>query len=391
VQQLKPRPLKYETIRDMDSFIEHVKKGSLKNCVVQGLDVAILCVDWSQVDTENTMFLGCKLESIEEETRLLRKGAQFFAPFVGLPYNPYRTELYTPYELMGGYDAVENNSLDIRINKHFDAHGGHDADIMEALSQRIHDYSIDSAIKELLGQDETTGLTTRKAVGIMGGHLATRDDPYYRKTVDLARLLTQAGYFIVGGGGPGIMEAANLGAYLATASDDSVEKSIAILSKSPKYAKDDGTMDPGYVGQAREVIAQYPNGADSLAIPTWFYGHEPVNLFATHIGKYFSNSIREDGLLAISIFGVVFAPGSAATTEEVFMDAAQNHYATFNYYSPMVFLGEGHYLQSQVYSCLAQQAVGHPYAQMITISDNPQKLVDFIKKHPPLCNDLPPT
>lgn len=384
MQQLKPRPLKYETIRDLDTFIKHIQDGSLKNCVVQGLDVAILCVDWSQVNTDNTMFLGCKMVSVEEEAALLRKGAHFFAPFGGLPYNPYRTTLYSPQELMGGYDAVENNSLDIRINRHFDAHGGHDADIMEALSQRIHDYSIDTAIKELLGYDDATGMTLRKAVGIMGGHLATRDDPYYRKTVEVARLLTQAGFFVTSGGGPGIMEAANLGAYLATADDDSIDKSIAILSKTPNYAKPDGTEDPGYIGRAREVIEQYANGAESLAIPTWFYGHEPVNLFASHIGKYFSNSIREDGLLAISMFGVVFAPGSAATTEEVFMDAAQNHYATFNYYSPMVFLGEGHYLQSQVYSCLAQQAVGHPYAQMITISDNPKKLVEFIKKHPPM-------
>lgn len=384
MQQLKPRPLKYETIRDLDTFIAHIRDGSLKNCVVQGLDVAILCVNWEQVNTENTMFLGCKLESVEEVTVLMRKGAQFFAPFVGLPYNPYRTSLYSPQELMTGYDPVENNSLDVRINRHFDAHGGHDADIMEALSQRIHDYSIDTAIKELLGYDEETGLTVRKAVGIMGGHLATRDDPYYRKTVELARLLTRAGFFITSGGGPGIMEAANLGAYLATADDDALDKSISILSRTPNYSKPDGTMDPGYIGRAREVVDLYPNGAESLAVPTWFYGHEPVNIFASHIGKYFSNSIREDGLLAISMYGVVFAPGSAATTEEVFMDAAQNHYATFNFYSPMVFLGEGHYLQSQVYSCLAQQAVGHPYAQMITISDNPHKLVDFIKKHPPV-------
>ncbi|HEY9676875.1 MAG TPA: hypothetical protein V6C76_02650 [Drouetiella sp.] len=391
MQQLKPRPLKYETIRDIDSFIAKVRVGSLKNCVVQGLDVDVLCVDWGQVDTENTMFLGCKLGSLEEHTTLLKKGAQFFAPFVGLPYNPYRTSLYTPEELMGGYDPVEDNSLDIRINRHFDKHGGHDADIMEALSQRIHDYSIDIAIKELLGQDDETGMTKLKAVGIMGGHLATRDEPYYRKTVELARMLTQAGFFVVSGGGPGIMEAANLGAYLATAGDDAVDRAIEILSQCPKYAFDDGKMNPGYVGKAREVLQQFPNGAQSLAIPTWFYGHEPVNLFASHIGKYFSNSIREDGLLAISIFGVVYAPGSAATTEEVFMDAAQNHYATFNYYSPMVFMGETHYLQSQVYSCLAQQAVGHPYAQMITISDKPEKLVDFIKKHPPLRNDLPPT
>lgn len=73
------------------------------------------------------------------------------------------------------------------------AHGGHDADIMEALSQRIHDYSIDTAIKELLGFDDASGLTLRKAVGIMGGHLATRDDLYYRKTVEVASLTHGAG------------------------------------------------------------------------------------------------------------------------------------------------------------------------------------------------------
>jgi hypothetical protein len=89
-------------------------------------------------------------------------------------------------------------------------------------------------------------------------------------------------------------------------------------------------------------------------------------------------------LLAISVYGIVYAPGSAATTQEVFADAAQNHYGTFDYISPMVFLGASHYLQSQVYSCLTQQAAGHTYAQMITISDEPQKLLNFIKKHPPL-------
>lgn len=73
MQELKPRPLTYETIRDIDSFVNHIKQGSLKNCVVQGLDVSILCVDWSQVDTENTMFLGCRLVTIEEETVLRKK------------------------------------------------------------------------------------------------------------------------------------------------------------------------------------------------------------------------------------------------------------------------------------------------------------------------------
>jgi predicted Rossmann-fold nucleotide-binding protein len=232
--------------------------------------------------------------------------------------------------------------------------------------------------------DEETGLSARKAVGIMGGHLATRDEPYYRKTAELARLLSKEGYFITSGGGPGIMEAANLGAYMALYDEAALNDAIEILATQPKFVTPDGSIDPGYVGQSRAVLAKYPAGAESLAVPTWFYGHEPVNQFASHIGKYFSNSIREDGLLAISVYGVIFAPGSAATIEEVFIDASHNHYETHGHCSPMMFLGEGHYLQSQVYSCLAQQAAGHRYAQMITISDNIQKLLEFIKDHKPL-------
>jgi hypothetical protein len=41
----------------------------------------------------------------------------------------------------------------------------------------------------------------------------------------------------------------------------------------------------------------------SLGIPTWYYGHEPFTPLATHIGKYFQNSLREDGLLAIAAGG----------------------------------------------------------------------------------------
>ena len=92
-----------------------------------------------------------------------------------------------------------------------------------------------------------------------------------------------------------------------------------------------------------KIVERFPFGKENLAIPTWFYGHEPSNLFATAIAKYFSNSLREDGLLAISLHGIVFAPGSAGTRQEIFQDATQNHYGTFDYFSPMVFLDKDFY------------------------------------------------
>jgi hypothetical protein len=55
--------------------------------------------------------------------------------------------------------------------------------------------------------------------------------------------------------------------------------------------------------------------------------------------EYFTNSIREDGLLAIARSGVVCAPGGAGTEQEVFTDSAQNSLTLYGVRSPIVFFG----------------------------------------------------
>ncbi len=63
------------------------------------------------------------------------------------------------------------------------------------------------------------GFETLSSIGpcvtIFGSARTPKDDPYYKMTVETAQQMVKAGFGIITGGGPGIMEAANEGAVLA--------------------------------------------------------------------------------------------------------------------------------------------------------------------------------
>ena len=55
------------------------------------------------------------------------------------------------------------------------------------------------------------------AVSIFGSARTPVDHPYYKLTEEVSRLLSNAGFSVISGGGPGIMEAANKGAFAGKA------------------------------------------------------------------------------------------------------------------------------------------------------------------------------
>jgi len=370
--------MKKSVTREIDSIPALMRQGShLNHAVVQGVDFRNFEIDWNSMNCEGAAFLGCHFPDSVGIDFLMNKGALVMPRIQGLPYNPYRSRLYSRAELMEGWSPGDDQSVDKMIYDHFVDSGRNKPDVLEALGQRLHDHAIDDALQDLLeGRVENDG--RKRVVGIMGGHGTSRTDPYFKKVVRLARDLTRKGFYIASGGGPGIMEAANMGAWLADASDEELDAVFTLLSQAPTY------KDSGYMEVAQKVLNLHPNGHSSLAVPTWFYGHEPTNLFSVRIAKYFSNSLREDGLLAIASHGVVFAPGSAGTTQEVFMDATQNHYVTFDYISPMVFLGKERYTsETMIFPCLQQLAEGREFSESMSCTDSVEEVVAFIEKNPP--------
>jgi len=219
------------------------------------------------------------------------------------------------------YTLQELDSVDSGIYEHYLTH----SDMLTCIGQNIHDYSIKDALYDYL--------EGKTVVSIMGGHALSRSTSHYRHIVMLGRSLARTGFLVTTGGGPGAMEAANLGAYLANKSDSVLDDVLAIL----QVGGDKFEHEYQNVIAAANVLAKYglPDGIPSLGIPTWRYGHEPSNKFAQWYAKFFSNAIREDGLIAISNGGVIYTEGSAGTRQEVFQDACRNHYSEDHKCAPM--------------------------------------------------------
>ncbi len=369
----------YSEIHTVEELRKHVAEYKCLDCVIcQDLDLREESELLKQYSADGGAFLGCEFRD-DALAHIIKTGGLVFPKLPNLPYSPYRATLYTVEELMEGYEkgiaeSYHARALDSTIYNHFSRFRKSDEPLplIEALSQRLHDLAIDDALYELLRKHP-------KIVAIMGGHRMKRNQPAYRDVALIARGLTRAGYFVATGGGPGAMEAGNLGAWMAKHTESDLNDAIEILSGDTDYHNIE-YLDLGF-----EVTQKYPNGEESLAIPTWFYGHEPTNQFATHIAKYFANSIREDILLAIATSGVIFSPGSAGTIQEVFMDAAQNHYGSFKVVSPMVFFGEKFWTQENpVYPLLKQLASSKQYGDMLSISDSPEEIVSFIQDNAPV-------
>jgi predicted Rossmann-fold nucleotide-binding protein len=372
-----------------------------KTAIFQGMNLTVREDDfWKRIDLTGSVFLGCKMTDALAR-HAATHGCLIVPEFPNLPFNAFSPGLYSPDELYDHYDPKDSvasyeQCLDRKIYVSYidtATKKPRPADVDVAIARRIHDASIAEALDDLLD------LARRKrCVAIMGGHDFPRDQPLYRTIAQLCLDLTSEGYFIVTGGGPGLMEAANLGAYCTGFTEPSVKLDAALegIRKAPRYDHKDW-LSTGYTAWKGLGTPDKPGQSRSLGIPTWFYGHEPPNVFATDIAKYFENSVREEGLLAIALAGVVFAQGNAGTVQELFQDACQNYYATYDdTRSPMVLFDTSYWSPSTplqhhagdkrkpAYELVEKLAIEKGFIDRLLLTDSTDAILKLIRKFSPL-------
>lgn len=352
------------------------------------IDLTSLAELMNKRDFGSSLFLGCELEA-STLCRLALGGAYIINDMTGYLFPVHRARLYTPDELFSDFNpehpCTYKETFDYRVYEEYVENGRqYSESIQVTLARRLHDHSISEALEEKL--------VGRKVVAIMGGHGMERRNPLYFTVAQIARRLTKEGYLLVSGGGPGAMEATHVGAFFATREVEVMREAILSMSERPEgSAPGKEYSDPDWLARAWRMRDQYPipsgeeERCESIGIPTWTYGHEPPAVFASHVAKYFANSVREDGLLLIADHGVVFAPGSAGTIQEIFQDACQNHYFVANgQCSPMILLGRRYWTEEKpVWPLLSQLAEGHMYGELLGLTDSVDTVIRRIMCYRP--------
>lgn len=97
-------------------------------------------------------------------------------------------------------------------------------------------------------------------VSIFGSARTADENKYYEMTVEIARLLAEKGYGVISGGGPGIMEAANKGAYNAGGKSVGLNIDLPFEQFHNKYIDRDKLLEFNYFFVRKVMFMKYSQG-----------------------------------------------------------------------------------------------------------------------------------
>ncbi|OIV38558.1 hypothetical protein BIV57_05175 [Mangrovactinospora gilvigrisea] len=302
-------------ITSLAEFDRAIDSGRpLSGCRLRAVDLTSRTFTLLSADTTGTVFLGCTLEP-EAEASVRSGGALVLPPQPELPFDPYRSTLYTPDELYRSHG--EDRTADARTRAWF-LRTAAEGDILAALLRTVHDDAVAAALD---GQ-----IDGARVAAVAGSPDIPRGGPgsRYAAAAELGRELARAGLVVATSGGPGAAEAANLGAHLAPRPDGALREALALLTPP---APDDSRALPvdHWAHAAFSVRDRFPGGGPSLGVPSWSDGEDrPTNAFASRVAKFFRSEPARAVLPDRALAGTVFLPGAADTVEELFRAAAAN-------------------------------------------------------------------
>jgi uncharacterized protein (TIGR00730 family) len=94
-------------------------------------------------------------------------------------------------------------------------------------------------------------------ISIFGSARTKPDNEYYQLTIDIARALVNEGFGIISGGGPGIMEAANKGAYLESGLSVGLNIELPFEQSGNQYIDPDKNLDHRYFFVRKVMFVKY--------------------------------------------------------------------------------------------------------------------------------------
>lgn len=179
-------------------------------------------------------------------------------------------------------------------------------------------------------------------VSIFGSARLKREDKYYEMAVEIAKKITEIGFGVITGGGPGIMEAGNKGAKEGGGKSIGLNIELPFEQHFNPYIDKSYSMDFDYFFVRKVMFVKYSQGfivlpggfgtLDELSealtlIQTHKIGRFPILLvgseFWSGLLDWYSNTLLKNGLIAegdLSLFRIVDSADEAVAHIKAFYD-----------------------------------------------------------------------